>query len=216
MARCLRHGFATQMAAPSIRPTALRLFSNSASQRDVEPTTSSSSSSPSSSDAVTDAGLITVPATSNGKPQTLKERLLDPNTTTIYWAEKRLSRQGRPPIGSRRRRAAVRQTPDIPFEQLPYHCFQEARKILKEDREEKLDLIKQEYKRIQNVEAVPATQYRGGQNFKNRRLDSLRRHLEELKVQADINDPLVKRKFEDGRGKPCGTNNLAWETIRQC
>lgn len=133
---------------------------------------------------------------------------MDPNITTLSWAEKALARKGRPPIGSRRRRAAVRQTPEIPFEQLPYHCFQEARKILKEDREEKLQLIQQTVQRIKNVEAQPATTYRGGEGFKNKRLASLRKELEELKIQADINDPIVKRKFEDGQGKPIGTGEL--------
>jgi hypothetical protein len=28
----------------------------------------------------------------------------------------------------------------------------------------------------------------------------MQQHLERLKIHADINDPLVKRKFEDGQG----------------
>lgn len=43
--------------------------------------------------------------------------------------------------------------------------------------------------------------YRAGEQFKQKRLESLRGHLEYLKIQADINDPAVKRKFEDGLGK---------------
>lgn len=203
MARCLRHGFASQVVTtPSIRPTSLRLFSNTASQRDVEPTTSSSPTDAAAADVMASTGLATV------KPKKLKNPLLDPNTTTLPWAEKKLAKLGRPPIGSRRRRAAVRQTPAIPFERMPYHCFQEARKVLKEDRDEKLELIKIAYQRVKNVEAMPATTYRGGQLFKKRRLVSLRKTLEELKIAADINDPIVKRKFEDGLGKLCGNDKL--------
>lgn len=91
---------------------------------------------------------------------------------------------------------------------MPYHCFQEARKLLKEDRDEKLELIKEAYQRIKNVEAVPAKTYRGGQSFKEKKLASLRKELEELKIAADINDPIVKRKFEDGQGKLCSNDKL--------
>jgi len=38
----------------------------------------------------------------------------------------------------------------------------------------------------------------------------MRRHLEYLKVQADINDPLVKKRFEDGEG----THNPAAPSAR--
>lgn len=111
-------------------------------------------------------------------------------------------KQGKEPIGSRRRRAAVRQSPNIPFEQLPYHCFQEARKVLAEDRAEKLEELKETSVEIAKLEQRPATVYRAGEQFKQKRLESLRSHLEDLKIQADINDPAVKRKFEDGLGKP--------------
>lgn len=208
LARCLRHGFAPQMVAPLIRPTSLRLFSNTANQRDVEPTPTTPSSSLPIDAAAADALASTGLKVARPKRRTLGNPLLDPNTTTLLWAEKRLSKKGRPPIGSRRRRAAVRQTPDIPFEQLPYHCFQEARNFLKEDRDEKLELINQAYKRIKNVQAVPATQYRGGEQFKQKRLASLRKALEELKIEADMNDPIVKRKFEDGLGKLCANGNF--------
>lgn len=56
------------------------------------------------------------------------------------------------------------------------------------------------------MEANPETVYRGKQWFKDRKLDSVQRSLEELKIAADINDPIVKRKFEDGLGKRCGTD----------
>lgn len=131
----------------------------------------------------------------------MKEQWLDPNTTTLVWAEKKLLKQGTEPIGSRRRRAAVRQSPNIPFEQLPYHCFQEARKILGEDRAQQLEAIKETSEEIRKLEARPADVYRAGEHHKQKRLSSLRRHLEYLKIQADINDPAVRRTFEDGHGK---------------
>lgn len=208
MARCLRHGFAPQMVAPLIRPSSVRLFSNTANQRDVEPTPTAASSSLPIDAAATDALASTGLKVTRPKKTVSGNPLLDPNTTTLLWAEKRLSKKGRPPIGSRRRRAAVRQTPDIPFEQMPYHCFQEARKVLKEDRDEKLKLISQASNRLKNVQAVPATKYRGGTEFKLKRLASLRKNLEELKIEADMNDPLVKRKFEDGLGKLCANGNV--------
>ncbi len=40
----------------------------------------------------------------------------------------------------------------------------------------------------------------GGEEAKQRRLLSMRTALEELKILADINDPLVKKRFEDGKG----------------
>ena len=36
---------------------------------------------------------------------------------------------------------------------------------------------------------------------KERRVDSMVQHLDELKVWADINDPLVKKRFEDEKGE---------------
>lgn len=108
--------------------------------------------------------------------------------------------QGIKPIGSRRKRAAIRTTDNIPFEQLPYHCFQEARKVLAEDREEKIQLIKTERLRIANLLAQDAANIKGGEPMKQRKLNNMRQHLEWLKIQADINDPLIKKKFEDGEG----------------
>lgn len=195
LARCLRHGLATQPAAPSIYAAAARSFSKSASRRDVETTTTSSSTPAADAQSAQDLASTTNAA------NPLKEQWLDPNTTTLLWAERRLLKQGREPIGSRRRRAAVRQSPNIPFEQLPYHCFQEARKVLAEARVEKLEELKETSVEIAKLEKKPANVYRAGEQFKQKRLDSLRRHLEGLKIEADINDPAVKRKFEDGLGK---------------
>lgn len=196
LTRCLRHGLATQSATPSIYAAAARSFSSSASRRDVETSTSSSST------PAADAQPTQDPASTKQATSVLKEQWLDPNTTTLLWAERRLLKQGTEPIGSRRRRAAVRQSPNIPFEQLPYHCFQEARKILAEDRAEKLEDLKKTSVEIAKLEQRPANVYRAGEQFKQKRLESLRNHLEHLKILADVNDPAVKRKFEDGLGKP--------------
>jgi large subunit ribosomal protein L35 len=48
------------------------------------------------------------------------------------------------------------------------------------------------------VEQDPAVS--GGEANKQRRLSSMRRELERLKILADINDPMVKKRFEDGDG----------------
>lgn len=126
--------------------------------------------------------------------------MLDPATTTTSRGERALMKSGVKPIGSRRRRAALRTSDNIPFEQLPYHCFQEARKVLLADRQEKLEMIKTERLRISNLVATDASTIRGGELLKQRRLESMRQYLEYLKIQADINDPLIKKQFEDGEG----------------
>lgn len=125
---------------------------------------------------------------------------MDPNTTTLRWAEKKLIKAGTPPIGSRRRRVAIRTSADIPFEQLPYQAFQEARKILQDDRQGKLDKILEAADRLKFVEQADPKTLQGGEVMKSRRIDSAKKYLEELKIQADINDPQVKRRFEDGLG----------------
>src|SRR5271170_3556091 len=80
----------------------------------------------------------------------------DPATVFVPRLERRLARAGTPPIGSRRRRLALQGTSNVPFEQLPYQCFQEARKILLADREEKLKQIEVERARIARLkEADP-------------------------------------------------------------
>lgn len=126
---------------------------------------------------------------------------LDPNTAVAPWAEKDLWKAGTPPVGSRRRRYAIRTSLNIPFEQLPYQAFQEARKILAADREEKIAAIKVETEKIRRITETDASVYKGGEKKKAMRLESLRRHVEELKILADINDPNVKRRFEDGLGE---------------
>ncbi|RDL39443.1 putative 54S ribosomal protein L35, mitochondrial [Venustampulla echinocandica] len=124
----------------------------------------------------------------------------DPATVTSRKGEKALMKSGVMPIGSRRRRAALKSSGNLPFEQLPYQCFQEALKIFRTDREEKLKQIQTERLRISNLEAQDASNVKGGEVQKQRRLVSMRSHLEYLKIQADINDPLIKKRFEDGEG----------------
>ncbi|KAJ5620207.1 hypothetical protein N7510_004191 [Penicillium lagena] len=122
----------------------------------------------------------------------------DPSLVSSPRLERQLMRRGVNPIGSRRRRAALQGASNLPFEQLPYQCFQEARKILQADREEKLADIQKMEARIANVEATSTEQM--GEQAKKSKLPAMRIHLDRLKILADINDPLVKRKFEDGQG----------------
>lgn len=110
-------------------------------------------------------------------------------------------RTGQMPVGSRRRRAAVRATPaSLPFEQLPYQAFQEARQILAADRAQKLAEIEEVLSRISKLQAKPAAQVKGGQKMKDRKLQSMKEWVELLKIRADANDPVIKKRFEDGMG----------------
>ncbi len=130
----------------------------------------------------------------------------DPATVFVPRLERRLTRAGTPPIGSRRRRIALKDTGNVPFEQLPYQCFQEARKVLLADREEKLKQIETERARIARLRDQDP-EISGGELRKQNRLRSMSITLEKLKILTDINDPAVKRRFEDGLGK---------ESIRVC
>ncbi|KAF7718467.1 Phosphatidylethanolamine-binding protein [Penicillium ucsense] len=123
----------------------------------------------------------------------------DPSLVSSPRLERRLMRQGVNPVGSRRRRAALQSSSNIPFEQLPYQCFQEARKVLLEDRAEKLNEIESMRQKIARVQSQSAEEA-GGEQAQKSRLRAMQLHLERLKINADINDPLVKRKFEDGKG----------------
>lgn len=209
LALCLRPAYSAPFSATPIPKAAARLFSTSPSRRDVEPTTTSSpADAPAAQDLINAKAPASAPSADSEGSQAadqraaLKAQWLDPNTTTLPWAERKLQRQGINPIGSRRRRAAVRQTPGIPFEKLPYHAYQEARNLLAADRLKKLEEIKRAYEKLKTVEAQPAETYREGVAHKNRRIYSLRKQLWELKIQADINDPFVRRRWEDGLGKP--------------
>ena len=88
----------------------------------------------------------------------------------------------------------------LPFEQLPYQCFQEARALLQADREEKLQKIGVQRARIVQLQAEDAAKS-GGEPAKGRRLKSMRKELERLKILADINDPIIKKRFEDNQGE---------------
>jgi large subunit ribosomal protein L35 len=117
---------------------------------------------------------------------------------------KLLEQQDKFPVGPRRRRAAMATSNNIPFSQLPYHCFQEARKVLQEDRAQKVEEINTMRTRISNLEAR-AVELKGMETEKEtverqNRLRSMRNRLEAWKILADINDPLVKKNFEDGTG----------------
>lgn len=119
-------------------------------------------------------------------------------------------KQGLPPIGSRRRRAAIKTSQNIPFEHLPYQCFQDARAVLQADRQEKLQALQSTLASIKRLEGTPADQLPGGERKKTMRLASLRKHVEELKILADINDPNVKRRFEDGLGESTCQPEVQW------
>ncbi|PGH05156.1 hypothetical protein AJ80_08392 [Polytolypa hystricis UAMH7299] len=114
--------------------------------------------------------------------------------------ERKLMRAGISPIGSRRRRAALQGSANIPFEQLPYQCFQEARNVLMEDREAKVKLIEAERAKIAKLRATDASEVTGGEDMKQKRLKSMENRIEVMKIYADINDPMVKKRFEDGLG----------------
>ncbi|KFA72417.1 hypothetical protein S40288_09817 [Stachybotrys chartarum IBT 40288] len=124
---------------------------------------------------------------------------LDPNTVLPEF-ERQVMKAGHMPVGSRRRRIAIRTTTNLPFEHLPYQAFQEARKILAADREDKLEQIREQLRRINKLQARDAAEVPGGETIKEQKLDGMRRSVERLKILADINDPLVKKRFEDGLG----------------
>ena len=139
---------------------------------------------------------------------------LDPNLVHTRRSERELYfTHNQHPIGSRRRRAAMQSSSNIPFHQLPYQCFQEARKYLQEDREVKVEEITRYRERIQRLGASEVPPENEAQ--KEHRLRSMRRRLEETKILADINDPLVKKRFEDGKGMFINTHiHLSYSTLR--
>ncbi|KAI0123082.1 phosphatidylethanolamine-binding protein [Xylariales sp. AK1849] len=184
--RSLRQSQALQISPFSIN----RTFTQSAARKDEGTTTTVSPPAAVSSS--------TSPTVTSEKPNAVSA--VDRDTATGYWQERRLLRKGTPPVGSRRRRAAVQTSENIPFEQLPYQAFQEARKILQADRQEKLVDLSRTLAQVKRLEETPADQLPGGERKKNMRLTSLRKWVQELKIAIDINDPIVKRKFEDGQG----------------
>ncbi|KAK5010927.1 hypothetical protein LTR28_006863 [Elasticomyces elasticus] len=130
---------------------------------------------------------------------------LNPENVFTRREERKLVRtQKINPVSSRRRRAALQSTDSVPFEQLPYQCFQEARKILIADRAEKIKQIEVQRERIARVKDNENM----NETAKKQKLDSMNRHLAELKIWADINDPIVKKTFEDGKGMPASSDSL--------
>ena len=152
--------------------------------------------------AFTSSGANHAEAVESQESGSAQAPLLDPNLVSTHFEERQLVRdQHQNPIGSRRRRALAKLYPDsLPFEQLPYQCFQEARKILAADREAKLKQIGEMRARIARSQEIPSEAL-GGDYVKKGKLIRMQKHLEELKILADINDPLVKKKFEDGQGR---------------
>ncbi|KAI9716233.1 MAG: hypothetical protein M1812_005458 [Candelaria pacifica] len=146
-------------------------------------------------------GFSTTPSTYDGASlETISSAPpLDPALVSTRAGERKLLKLGIRPIGSRRRRAALQGSANIPFEQLPYQCFQEARKILQADREEKLRQIDVQRVRIASLQARESG-ISGGEALKKRRLSSMQTYLARLKILADINDPVIKKRFEDGQG----------------
>ncbi|UNI19467.1 mitochondrial 54S ribosomal protein YmL35 [Purpureocillium takamizusanense] len=198
MSRC---GAVARPLARQLLP--LRSFATTARQQLQEQAPSSPSSSstapPPPSSSSPSSSSLSFSTTAAAEPSPLD---LDPDTVLPQF-EAPLIKAGKMPIGSRRRRVALRSTMGgvaLPFEQLPYQAFQEARAILAADRADKLAQIGSQLGRIARLEAADPAAMRGGQRMRDTRLASLRRHVDRLKILADANDPLVKKRFEDGLG----------------
>jgi large subunit ribosomal protein L35 len=127
--------------------------------------------------------------------------------------ETQLTQAGKPPIGSRRRRAALQHTDSVPFSALPYQCFQEARAILIADRNEKLKQIEIERERLERARAIDPDSLAHGQKQKDLKIKGLEQQIEKLKILADINDPNVKRRFEDGQGQYWSSVHITWANM---
>ena len=156
---------------------------------------------------------LAVEATSNAPPplptsSTTGVEHLDPSEVGWKSWDKRELKLGQRAIGSRRLRAAKASVSNIRFEQLPYQCFQEARRVLREDRAEKLAHIAVERKRIEKATALDPSQC-SGEAAKKGKLVAMHKHLERLKILADINDPMIKKRFEDGKGKAVRARQLS-------
>ena len=66
------------------------------------------------------------------------------------------------------------------------------------DRQEKLEQIKVQRERIERLKAKTVSPQ--DEWAKEKRMGDMRHRLEATKILADMNDPIVKRKFEDGEG----------------
>ncbi|THX15389.1 PEBP-like protein [Aureobasidium pullulans] len=93
-----------------------------------------------------------------------------------YRAERRLLRtRGLTCVGSRRRRVATLSSSRIPFEQLPLQCFQEARKVLNQHRQKKVEDIEAERQKIARLETAPVEPQNKQQH--QHRIDSMECYL---------------------------------------
>lgn len=185
LTRCVRRGCHERLALP------FRTFSASSAPRlETEKQAPTSSAPPPS------------------PPQDAAD--LNPELVSLRAEERELFKATRQhPIASRRRRAVLKQMQGsaVPFEHLPYQCFQEARKVLLEDRQEKLEEIRRTREKITRITAqdVPPQD----EDRREQRLHDLRRTLGSQKILADVNDPLTKKKFEDGMGKVACPNRMS-------
>jgi len=68
------------------------------------------------------------------------------------------------------------------------------------DREEKLKEIEVVRARIARLREQDAA-ISGGEKEKQTRLKSMTDQLEKLKILADVNDPVIRKRFEDGGGE---------------
>ncbi|CAD0105755.1 unnamed protein product [Aureobasidium uvarum] len=180
----------------ALRGLSIRAFSTSAPvAEDVAASTAAAAATtqppPPSSPAADN--VLSSPAADNVLSSLAADNVFTPR------AERKLLRtRGLTPVGSRRRRAAILSGSRIPFEQLPYQCFQEARKVLIQHRQEKVTHIETERQKIARLRATQVEPQ--NEQRHQHRVNSMERYLDQLKIHADINDPMVKRRFEDGKG----------------
>ena len=85
--------------------------------------------------------------------------------------------------------------------------------MLLTDREEKLKEIESVRQKLSRLQALSAEEA-GGEQSRKSRIVALELRLGRLKILADINDPIVKRRFEVGLGNLIITWNdsTAWLT----
>ena len=123
----------------------------------------------------------------------------NPVLVTSPKLEKSLLKSGISPIGSRRRRAALQNSQISRLNSYRTNvsrkpgrfCLLTGRRSWKELRGKE---------RIAKLRKAPAEEA-GGERPKQSRLKTFENDLERLKILADVNDPLVKKGFEDGQGK---------------
>jgi large subunit ribosomal protein L35 len=195
---CLRCVRPVPVPVSALHAPARRLLSSSSPAHDAAATTPTTTATDAAAAPPPQSAPDTAQQVSSAVPEYMQNwGTLDPQMVENKKQERRLVRRDHvQPVGSRRRRAALRRSAlqeaaEIPFDQLPYQCFQEARKVLLEDRKEKLNDIQTQQYRIERAKAEQAS---------NHKLSNMQRHLDSLVILADINDPVVKRKFEDGQG----------------